>query len=123
MIHVDECCTVTVGRRTDRQMHRGGQNKEQCPTAVGGRPAWPRCPHTWLAGLDAHGLEASGEDGGVCHIGIQALLLAPVDEDHHDEKQSQTQSHRHHAHVERHVLGPAHGCNGRRTTEKFAIAV
>lgn len=51
-----------------------------------GRPAWPRSPHTWLAGLDAHGLEASGEDGGVCYVGIEALLLASVDQDHNDEE-------------------------------------
>lgn len=82
-----------------------------------GRPAWPRCPHTWLAGLDAHGLEASGEDGGVRHVGVKALLLAPVDQDHDDEEQSQTQSHRHHAHVERHVLRTAYSCN-RKTAEQ-----
>lgn len=84
---------------------------------MGGRPAWPRCPHTWLAGLDAHGLEASGEDGGVGHIGIQAFLLAPIDQDHHDEQQRQTQGHRHHADVERHILGPAH-CYNRRTKKR-----
>lgn len=76
-----------------------------------GRPAWPRCPHTWLAGLDAHGLEASGEDGRVGHVGVEALLLAPVDQDHHDEEQSKAQSHGHHANVERHVLGTADSCD------------
>lgn len=80
------------------------------PTAVGGRPAWPRCPHTWLAGLDAHRLEASGENGRVGHIGVQALLLAPVHKDHHNEQQSQTQSHSHHPHVQRHVFSSTHSC-------------
>lgn len=83
-----------------------------------GRPAWPWCPHTWLAGLDAHGLEASGEDGRVGHVGVQALLLAAVDQHHHDEEQSQAQRHCHHAHIERHVLGAAHGCGGDREVEE-----
>ena len=88
---------------------------------MGGGPAWPRCPHTWLAGLDAHGLEASGEDGGVRHIGIQALLLAPVNQDHHDEQQRQTQGHRHHADIERHILGPAYSFNRMRQNDRSKI--
>lgn len=98
---------VTVGRWTDE-----GKTKKQCPTAVG-RPSWPWCPHTWLARLNAHRLEASGEYGGVRHVSVQALLLAPVDQDDHDEQQGQTEGHGHHAHVQRHVLGPAHGCKQR----------
>lgn len=89
------------------------ENKEQCPTAVEGRPAWPRCPHTWLAGLDAHGLEASGEDGRVGHVGVEALLLPPVDQHHDDEEQGQTQGHGHHPDVQRHVLHAAHSCDRR----------
>lgn len=78
---------------------------------------------TRLAGLDADGLEAGGEDGGIGHVGVQAPLLAAVHQHAHQQQQHQAHGHGDQPHVQRHVLSALGGCTGQGVSTQGCSSV
>lgn len=78
---------------------------------------------TRLAGLDADGLEAGSEDGGVGHVGVQAPLLAAVHQHAHQQQQHQAHGHGDQPHVQRHVLSALGGCAGQGVSTQGCSSV